>query len=313
MAGVHTVVVNYRTAGLTVDCLRSLAPEFRSDSGLRVTVVDGGSGDDSADRIAAAIRAEGWEAWCDLLPLEENRGFSAGNNAALRSILGTTDPPAYVWLLNPDTVVRPGACSALRDFLDARPTVGIAGSRLEDPDGSPQRSAFRFPSLAGEFEGGVRFGPVTKLLRRHVVAPPVRNEAHPTDWVSGASLMIRREVFDAIGLLDEGYFLYYEETDFCLRARRAGWPCWYLPSSRVVHLVGRSTGSSPARVSEFMLRSRRRYLTRSHGKIYRLLCDAAWAVGYASWRVRRRIQRKPNPDPKALLNDFVTYSLRWNP
>ena len=89
----------------------------------------------------------------------------------------------------------------------------------------------------------MRLGVLSRLLEPCVVAPPVREEQHRADWVSGASMIVlRRSVFDEIGLLDEGYFLYFEETDFCLRARRAGWKCWYVPDSRVVHLVGQSSG-----------------------------------------------------------------------
>ncbi|MFO0850937.1 MAG: glycosyltransferase family 2 protein [Gemmataceae bacterium] len=315
MASVHVVIVNYRTPDLVVDCLRSLAAERAARPGDRVTVVDGGSGDGSAERLVAAVAADGWGGWCDILPLAENRGFAAGNNAALRPLLAGPAPPDYVLLLNPDTVVRPGAVQELVAFLDAHPAVGIVGSRLEHPDGIPQTSAFRFPSLAGEFENGVRLGVVSRLLSRWRVSLPVRAEAHPADWVSGASLMVRRAVFDAVGLLDEGYFLYYEETDFCLRAKRAGWACWYVPASRVVHLVGQSTGvSAPGRrVPGYVFQSRRRYLGQAYGPGYRLLCDAAWAVGYASWRVRRRLQRKPDADPPGLLADFVTHSLRRVP
>lgn len=311
MSSVHVVVVNYRTAGLTVDCLRSLAPEVAADPTLRVTVVDGGSADGSADRLARAIAAEGWAGWCDLLPVAENRGFAASNNVALRPILAGPNPPDYVLLLNPDTVVRPRAVRALVEFLDARPRVGIAGSRLEHPDGTPQRSAFRFPSVAGELEGGVRLGLVSRLLHRAVVAPPVRDEPHPTDWVSGASMLVRRAVFEAVGLLDDGFFLYYEETDFCRRAARAGWPAWYAPASRVVHLVGQSTGiTAPRRPTPgYWFASRRRYFRRNHGPGYALAADLAWAGGYAAWRVRRRLQRKPDADPPGLLGDFVRYNL----
>src|SRR5262249_24939007 len=160
----------------------------------------------------------------------------------LRPILAAPNPPDYVLLLNPDTVVRPGAIRPLIDFMERHPEVGITGCRLEYPDGEPQRSAFRFPTIWSEFEGGIRVGVLSKLLNREVVAPRVSDEPHPTDWMAGASMLVRRAVFDDIGLMDEGYFLYFEETDFCLRARRAGWPGWYVPASHVVHLVGQASG-----------------------------------------------------------------------
>jgi GT2 family glycosyltransferase len=312
MKRIRIVIVNYRTAGLVIECLRSLTDEVVALGDCRTVVVDNGSGDGSAERIGTAIASEGW-GWAELLPLAHNPGFAGGNNAALRPILTDPQPPDYVLLLNPDTVVRPGAVRALVDFLEANPHVGIAGSRLEDPDGTPQRSAFRFPSAAGELEDGLRLGLASRLLRSRVVAPPARDEAHPTDWVAGASMLVRREVFDAIGLMDERYFLYFEEVDFCLQARRAGWPCWYVPQSRVVHLVGQASGVTdvkrPAkRRPRYWFESRSRYFRRNHGGFYKVLSDLAWVCGYALWRARRRLQRKPDADPPGLLWDFIRFN-----
>lgn len=313
-ARVAVVVVNYSTPELTVDCLRSLAGEVADGVGLRAVVVDNASPDGSAAHIAEAVRANGWGDWVELLPLDRNGGFAAGNNAALRQLLTAVDAPEYVLLLNPDTVVRPGAVGRLVAFLDAHPRAGLAGSRLEDPDGTPQRSAFRFPGVAGEFEAGVRLGLVTRALRRFVVAPPARDDEHPADWLSGASLLVRRAVFERVGLLDEGFFLYFEEVDFCRRARAAGWECWHVPASRVVHLVGRASGMNDAekpkrRVPAYWLASRRRYFVKHHGRHAARAADLAWAAGYATWRARRWVQGKPDPDPPGLLADFVRYNL----
>lgn len=314
MSSTRIVIVNYRTAGLVADCLRSLVPEVQANPDIRITLVDGGSGDGSAEQLADIVREEGWGSWVELLLLAENRGFSAGNNAALRPLLAAINPPDYVLLLNPDTVAGSGAVRALIEFMDTHPRVGVAGSRLEDPDGTPQRSAFRFPTVAGEFEGGVRLGLVSRLLHRSVVAPPVLDVAHPTDWVAGASMIIRWPVVATIGLLDENFFLYYEETDYCLRARRAGWACWYVPESRVVHLVGQSTGvtnpnNRPKRMPRYWFDSRQRYFSKNHGALYALLASAAWLIGFAAWRVRMWLQRKPDPTPAGFVRDFVRYAL----
>jgi GT2 family glycosyltransferase len=313
MSTLKIVIVNYRTAGLVVDCLRSLAAELAARPKWRVVVVDNASGDGSAERIAAVIASEGWGRWAELLPLDHNPGFAGGNNAALRPNLGGPTPPDYVLLLNPDTVVRPGSVRELVRFMNARPNVGISGSRLEDPDGTPQRCAFRFPSAAAEFEAGLRVGLVSRLLCSKVVAPPVRNEPHRTDWVAGASMIVRREVFDEIGLMDEGYFLYFEEVDFCRRARRLGWECWYVPASRVVHLVGQASGVTdvkrpPKRRPRYWFESRSRYFRRHHGRAYKFVADLAWIFGFSLWRLRRRIQRRPDPDPPGLLADFLRYN-----
>ncbi|MBL8792738.1 MAG: glycosyltransferase family 2 protein [Planctomycetia bacterium] len=313
MKSTRIVIVNFKTPGLVIDCLRSLVDEVRAVGDCQVIVVENGSPDDSAQRLADAIRTEHWDSWAKLLVLDKNLGFAGGNNAALRPLLAEPKPADYFLLLNPDTVVRPGAVTTLIEFLEHHPRAGIAGSRLEDPDGTPQRSAFRFPTVPSEFEHGIRLGPISRLLRSSIVAPPVTDATHRCDWLAGASMLVRKEVFDDIGLMDDDYFLYYEETDFMLRAKRAGWSTWYVPTSRVVHLVGQASGvtdtKKPARrLPKYWFDSRKRYFTKNHGPVYALWADAAWLIGFTLWRVRRRLQRKPDLDPPHYLWDFVHYN-----
>jgi GT2 family glycosyltransferase len=309
------VIVNYRTADLVVDCLRSLAPELASvTGGAQVVVTDNCSGDDSLARIGGAIDSNGWNAWAALVPLQRNGGFAFGNNEAIRPALASSDPPQYVLLLNPDTVVRPGAAVALLEFMDRRHDVGIVGSRLEDPDGTPQVSAFRFHGLLSEFENGIRLGLVTRLLSKFVVGQPVPQSECATDWVAGASMMVRSEVFRDVGLLDEKFFMYFEEVDFCRAARRKGWPCWYVPASRVVHLVGSATQLSDGRKHRrrrptWWFDARRRYFVKNHGAIYAALADLMFVSGFALWRLRRAIQRKDDNDPPKLLSDTIRNSV----
>lgn len=307
------VIVNYRTPSLTIDCLRSLVNEVQSVPDIRVVVTDNASGDGSVEQIKTAIETEGWGSWASLMPLDRNGGFAFGNNAAIRPALNSTNPPSYVLLLNPDTIVRPHALQVLVDFMNKHPEVGIAGSRLEDPDGTPQRSAFRFHTVLSELDSGLRFGVVSKLLSKWVVAPPVVETTCQTDWVAGASMIIRREVFEQVGLIDEDYFMYYEEMDFCLQANKSGWSCWYVPQSRVVHLVGQSSGVTdtkrpPKRLPQYWFNSRRRYFLKNYGWLYTALADAAWASGFALWRLRRVVQSKPDNDPPKLFGDFLRNS-----
>ncbi len=308
------VIVNYRTPGLTIDCLRSLVSEVRSLPGTRVVVTDNASGDGSVEQIDTAIATEGWGDWVSFMPLERNGGFAYGNNAAIRPVLESVNPPPYILLLNPDTIVRPGALQVLVDFMDKHPDVGIAGSRLEDPDGTPQQSAFRFHTAISELEQGWRLGIVSKLLAKWGIAPPVPEETCQTDWVAGASMIVRREVFEAVGLMDEEYFMYYEEMDFCLQANKSGWSCWYVPQSRVVHLVGQSSGVTdskrpPKRLPQYWFDSRQRYFLKNYGWMYTALADIFWASGFAFWRLRRGFQRKPDADPPQFLRDFLRNSV----
>jgi GT2 family glycosyltransferase len=278
-----------------------------------VTVVDGASGDDSCEKLRSAIATADWSAWVELLELQQNRGFAAGNNRALERILAGSQAPDLILLLNPDTIVRPGGIAALVAFMEEHPEVGIVGSRLENLDGSAQRSAFRFHSVWGEVDTGARWAPISRLLANFVVAPETPREAQPIDWVCGASMMVRRQVFSDIGLLDENFFMYYEEVDFCRRARSSGWNCWYQPASRVVHLVGQASGLEqgnlgPRRLPAYWFESRRRYYIKHHGLLYAMLADTAWITTHAMWRIRARLQRKPRRDPPYLLRDFILQS-----
>lgn len=312
-ASLGIVIVNYRTPGLVVDCLGSLAPEVTRLAGARAVVVDNASGDGSAEAIAAAIRDRGWGGWAQLLAHPENGGFSAGNNAGIRLLAAAGGLPDWILLLNPDTLVRPGALDEMLRFGAERPAAGIVGAALFGADGAEAVAAFRFHTAASELLGALDFGPLTRRLARWEVPLPASRTSRRVDWVSGAAMMVRREVFDSVGLMDEGYFLYYEETDLCRRAARAGWECWSEPAAEIVHLEGQSTGASLGkpgrRVPGYALESRRRYFTKNHGRAYAVLADLAWLVGYLGYGLQRLVApaRKPARAPR-LLSDFLRNS-----
>ncbi len=132
------------------------------------------------------------------------------------------------------------------------------------------------------------------------------------EWVSGASMILRRTMLGQIGLLDEGLYTYFDDIDLCLRARRAGWETWYVPESRVVHLEGASTGISAGRrkrLPPYLFQARRRFFLKNHGRVRTALADAAFLTGLALWRVRRRVQRKPDTDPEHVLGDSLRHSV----
>jgi GT2 family glycosyltransferase len=309
------VVVNYKVTDLTIDCLKSVAREIASVPGARVALCENGTGAEDERRLRAAIDANGWGEWCKLTAVMPNRGFTGGNNVVLKPALESSDPPEYVLLLNADTIVLPGGLSELVKFMDEHPQVGIAGSRLEAEDGTPYVSAFRDHTITNEFDRGLRLGVVSKLLGKWALSPPVPQEACPAQWVAGASMIIRKPVFDAIGLLDEGYYTYFDDIDFCMRARKAGWPTWYVPRSRVIHLVGCTTKiSDPAKGSmkrrpRYWYQARTRFFVKNYGPLYAALADLAFLSGFVVWRVRRLIQRKPDPDPKHMLLDTILNSV----
>jgi N-acetylglucosaminyl-diphospho-decaprenol L-rhamnosyltransferase len=308
------IIVNYRTAGLVIDCLASLALERERFAEFAVIVTDNNSGDDSVPRLNAEIAGRGWDAWATVLPLPRNGGFAYGNNEGIRAALERWSPE-LVLLLNPDTLVRPGAIAALLAFMDEHPEVGIAGPRLEHPDSSAQHSAFRWPTVASELDAGLRLGAVSRLLARWNVAPPISDRATPANWLSGAALLVRSPVFREVGLLDEGYFMYFEELDFCRTAARKGISRWYVPDARIVHLVGQASGVNnpliaPKRRPAYWFESRRRYFTKQHGRAYAMLADWARITGCTLCRLRRRLQRKPDSDPPLFLSDLIRHSKR---
>ena len=307
-------IVHWRTPDLVIDTLRSIESELDSVPNCDVYIVDNASGDGSPDRIAAAIEANGWGGFATLIRSDSNAGFAAGNNVVIRLALSAARPYDYILLLNPDTVVRPDAFRLLMDFMEANPQVGVAGGRSEDPDATPQICSFRFPGALSEFSGFLNLGLFDRLVRRHLSSPTAPETDVQVDWVSGAHMMVRPKVFEDIGLMDEGYFLYYEETDFTLRARRAGWLCWHVPQSRVVHLVGQSSGVS-TRKSEvrrrppFWFESRRRYFVLNHGVAYAAFVDAVTLLGYSLRKLRGFLQRKPDSFPPHFAGDLLRYGV----
>lgn len=316
MAGiVWVVIVNYRTVDLAVNCLRSVAPQIAELPGSHAVAVDNASCDGSVQTLTEAILREGWQDCVSVLPLDRNGGFAYGNNTALRQALRAAPPPDYLLLLNPDTFVHRGAVRALVEFMRSHPRAGIAGSCLEDAEGNAQSSAHYAPSPLGEFVSGARLGMLSRALPQHGVAPASRTAAHACDWVSGASFMVRREVFADIGLLDEGYFLYFEEVDFCSRARKAGWEVWFVPESRVMHLEGASTAirNTAQRRPRYWYESRRRYFVKHFGVPGLLAADACWATGRASFALRRVLRLASANDegePRGFARDLLWGDLR---
>lgn len=309
-------VVTWRAADLTIDALRSIAETLSSSPPCHVYVVDNNSGDGTADRIEQVMREQGWS-WATLIRAERNGGFAYGNNLAIRAALEAQPDLRYVLLLNPDTLVRAGAFRILVEFLEQHPQVGIAGGRSEDPDTTPQFCCFRFPSLRGELCSYLQLGFVERMLARWVPRMGIPEAPTQVGWVSGAHMMIRREVIDAVGLMDEGYFLYFEETDYTLRAARAGWDCWHVPASRIVHLVGQSSGvtlrdGKPRRLPKYWFDSRRRYFVLNHGRVYAALTDLVVLAAYSAWRLRRLLQRKPDTDPPCFARDLLRYGALLN-
>ncbi len=322
IGSVTVVIVNFRVADCVIDCLRSLEAEVLCRGSTQVVVVDNDSQDGSLAKISQAIQDNHWQDWARAVASETNGGYAYGNNYAIRLTEQWNRATEFYWLLNPDSTAKADSLRHLVDFMSAHPRVGICGSSIELEDGTPWPICFRFPNVLSEFERGIRLGLVTKLLSRWKVPREMRGVQEQVDWLPGASTLIRKQTLDDVGLLDEKYFLYYEETDFCLNAHHLGWECWYVPESRIMHIGGASTGVSGSdrvqegkheRVPQYIFDSRYRYFAKNHGYLYASLADAAWMTGYTIWRLRRLILREPNCEPKLLWLDSLRNSIpfRW--
>jgi len=309
---VLVVIVSYKTASLTVQAIRSLETEIPSPGiRIRVAVVDNDSGDYC--EIAEAIERNSWSSWVTLVKAPRNGGFGYGNNLGIRSGYGVSAPD-YIYLLNPDAQVRPGAVSILVKFLQENPRAGIAGSRIGNSDGSDWSIAFRFPGMLSEFESGLEVGVVSRLLRGYSVARRMGPAPQRTDWICGASMMIRPAVIAKIGGFDESYFLYFEETDFCFRAKQAGFETWYVPGSQVVHIRGHSTkvtdlSLGPRRLPEYWFDSRRRFFVRTYGVWHAMAIDAAALVGCSLGLLKRKIVGRGNPGIPCFIRDLLRNSV----
>lgn len=277
--GIALIIVNYGTGALVLSHLPKIRAEIAKVPGSHLFIVDNASPNNDG-----ALLENETNSFEDVTVIRapRNGGFSYGNNLGFSAILA--ENYSYLYLLNPDAYPLPGCLETLKDFLEARPEVGAVGSRLEGEDGSIQVSAFRFFSIASEFEGTTWTGIFRKLLNRFVVAPPPQQKAHSTGWLSGASILFRREVIENLGPMDEHYFLYFEEVDYQLAAKKAGYEIWYEPTARAVHLVGQSTDMKDGRqrtgvIPAYWYDSRLYYFTKNHGPLYALGADIGWVAG----------------------------------
>jgi GT2 family glycosyltransferase len=253
------VIVNFNGAGFLENCLRSLTatpPATASE----VVVVDNASPDGSGALVRNFPSAR-------LIQLPQNVGFSAGNNAGIRATTGE-----LVMLLNNDTIVPPGAIDRLIGRLDADPAAAIAGPRLVDAEGAAELSFGPMISPLSELRQKVvmglhqrRFAPVASWVER------VTRRDRYVDWVSGACLLVRRAVAEQAGLLDERFFLYTEDVDFCASVRSLGWKVLFTPAAEIVHLRGRSRATAARQMNVAYRRSHLAFYEKHHPRIVPLL------------------------------------------
>jgi len=279
----NVILLNYRTPEFVIDCLASMNDEIEcyEEGRIQVIVVDNNSGDGSCAIIYDAIVNNNWSNWVRIIESPQNGGFAAGNNLGIRS----SKADAYV-LLNSDTLVKPGLFVELTKAMRERPDAGLIAPSCLDRDGNPDVSAFRWISPFGEFFRASRIGLFSKLFPRFELIYPIRKGDSVTepDWVGFACILIRDEVIEQVGFLDEGFFMYFEDVDYCRRVRDAGWKVLYWPRAKIVHFLGGSSGFSRSkerkkRAPEYYYISRSRYFKKHYGQLGLLIANIAWTLG----------------------------------
>ncbi len=273
MTDVSVSIVNTNNRELLLACLESLRPSIGSDDGVEVVVLDNASEDGSAE----AVRARFPEV--RVIAQEFRAGFGANHNTIIRATASR-----YVYVLNEDTTSDDWGFARLVAEMDAHFLAAALGPRLVYPDGRHQGSAWRFPTPAVSMLGLPTLGKVG-INQSSGMRP------RSVDWVAGAALLLRREALDEVGLFDEGFFIYFEEVDLCLRLRRAGWDVRYFPGATVVHHESQFSVDIPERRINEMWRGRRRYWQKHHssaGARLAALATGGQYLGAAALGVIRR-------------------------
>ncbi len=247
------IIVNRNTKEYLLPCLRSVL-ENEKGTGWKIIVVDNGSRDGSPAEAKRKFPS------IDLIENEGNLGFAKAVNQGLQKA-----PGRYVLLLNPDTQVKKGAIEELISFMDAHPDAGIAGAKLLDSDGSKQNSIANFPSLATELSNKS----LLRWLFPERFPGKERDYSEPVavDSVIGACIMVRRDAIEQVGLLDEDYFLFLEETDWCYRMKRAGWRIYHIPQAEALHFQGKSAEKDKKRAKVEFYRSRYHFFKKNRGSL----------------------------------------------
>src|SRR5262245_42411046 len=280
---VSVILVSWNTRDLILDCLSSL-PGAIGTLRADIWVVDNASSDDSV----SAVRARHPEV--KVIVNERNFGYAAAANRGISASAGR-----YVLLLNSDTLLQPGSIQQLVEFADLRPQAAVVGPRLVNTDGSFQGSFTDFPSLWNEFLSVTGLGKRIFFTNYPAYGPQHAREPRRVDCIAGPAMLVRRAALAPLGLLDEDYFMYSEETDLCLRMARAGGEVWFAPDARVVHCGGQSSRQVRFAMLQVLYRSKVRFFREHYGRLPATALQAMCVIVLrARWVIARlRVLRDP--------------------
>ena len=312
--GVAIVILNWRQPDLSIAAIASCEADANEMGDVKVVCVDNDSRDGSADTIEAAIHERGWSSWARVVRSPRNGGFSWGNNVGVKAV----DAYSYLFL-NSDAQLTPGCLAALRAGLDRDEHVGLVGPRIEHPDGTPQASCFRERTPFTEFLRAANTGVLDRFFAGHRVSRGILTEPTDGEWISFACVLVRRSVFDAIGPMDDGYFLYFEDIDFGRAARDAGFRIRHLPDAVALHDEGGSTGvgetrAARKRLPSFFYEARTRYFAKWHGgKLGVIRANLAWILGRMIVKPREWLGRPTISHPHEGRDNWTRWRNPFDP
>ena len=267
------IIVNWNVRDLLRECLRSIEAG-KGGLSLEIIVVDSASSDDSVAMVRSEFPS------VHLIACTENVGFPRGNNLGLQEARGD-----YLLLLNPDTVIVDDALAVLVSYLQVNPDVGVVGPQLLNPDGSVQSSRRRFPTVTtGFFESTWLEGLAPGILRRYYALDLPDAATADVDWLTGACIMVPRSTYEAVGGMDEGYFMYSEELDWCRRIKESGRRVVYYPAAQVIHHVGKSSEQAVTARHINFNQAKLRYFRKYHGRFMAAILRVFLLAGYA-WQI----------------------------
>lgn len=301
-------IINFRTGDLTISCIKSILNDL---SGIlaQIVVVDNCSNDGSAHQIESWIAAQNPAVPVSLLHSPTNTGFSGGHNQGIAA-----NGADFHLILNSDTIVRPGFFRSLLDAAASNPNVGLFAPRVEYDDGVQQVSCFRFASPISELIRGAASSQITQIFSRFEVPLAMPPQSNQIGWVSFACILLRATMISDVGPMDEGYFLYFEDAEYCWRADKKGWKIAYVHDARVVHFRG---GSGPVkslqhekkRLPKYYYESRTRFFYQTYGWFGLLSANALWTFGRGLAQLRRFLGKSVPTANKGEILDIWTNAL----
>jgi N-acetylglucosaminyl-diphospho-decaprenol L-rhamnosyltransferase len=311
------VIVNYRTPQVTLDCLTSVAAQVHDVPGTRVVLVDNASGDDSVPFLRDAIKRYGWN-WITLLTSPINRGFAGGCNLGIESLKQSQQLASFILLLNSDALLKPGVLRYCVDQMQSDPSIGVMSCMLLNPDHSVQNTARRLPTPARQaaYSLGLPWLFPSAFSWANLDDPgwDRRTLARDVDWIGGTFMLIRRQTLESLGLLDERFFFYGEDAEFCHRAWKHGWRVRYDPGAAAVHLG--SASSDPTRLAAkhknaFSWQARYQLQRRCYGRAAEMFIRIIDISSFGLRYLKLRIGGKQNTPEFAVQRDIFNLLIRW--